>query len=274
MEYIPILTIAGSDCSGGAGIQADIKTISALGGYAMSAVTAVTVQNTLGVSEVFPVPPSVVAGQIRAVLSDIRPCAIKIGMVTDEALIRCIAECLSDCPDIPVVFDPVMVSSSGYPLLPPSALQVLKEELLPRCTLLTPNIPEAGLLSGFSLQSDEDTTTAATAILAGGCRAVLIKGGHRTDTCMTDFLALSSAAGIATYTYTEQKIRSANTHGTGCTLSSAIATFLGRGWELPEAVRAGKAYLTEALRSGKDVRVGHGTGPLNHFFSPLKQIVR
>lgn len=274
MEYIPVLSIAGSDCSGGAGIQADLKTIAALGGYGMSAVTAITVQNTLGVSRVHPVPPAVVAEQIRAVLTDIRPLAIKIGMLTDETLIRQVAECLAEVPDIPVVFDPVMVSSSGYPLLQPSALNALQTLLLPRCTLLTPNLPEAALLSGETLTDDSRLETAATRILDYGCRAVLIKGGHRTDQRMTDFLAVTGPEGPAFFTYTEARIHTPNTHGTGCTLSSAIATLLAQDLSLPEAVQGGKTYLTAALRHGSDVHIGQGHGPLNHFFAPQKQIIR
>lgn len=274
MEYIPVLTLAGSDCSGGAGLQADLKTVAALGAYGMSVVTAVTVQNTLGVTEVFPLPPRIVEAQFRAVVSDIPPRAVKIGMVTDEALIRSIARCLDEVPTIPVVFDPVMVSSSGHPLLQPQALQALQTLLLPRCTLLTPNLPEAELLSGIAPLTDDRLAEAAAAMRATGCRAVLIKGGHRTDDRMTDYLALDGDAGPVVFTYTEPRIDSANTHGTGCTLSSAIATFIARGLPLPDAVQAGKAYLTEALRQGREVRVGHGHGPLNHFFAPQKAIVR
>lgn len=274
MKYIPVLSIAGSDCSGGAGLQADLKTIAALGGYGMSAVTAITVQNTLGVSRVHPVPPRIVEEQIRAVMTDIRPQAIKIGMLTDEEQIHRVTDCLTEVTDIPVVLDPVMVSSSGYPLLQPSALHALQTELLPRCTLLTPNLPEAALLSGLSLDNDSGVAEAAARILTYGCRAVLIKGGHRTDHRMTDYLAVSSPSGTETFTYTQPRIDTSNTHGTGCTLSSAIATLLAQGLALPDAVRDGKAYLTAALRHGRNVRTGQGHGPLNHFFDPQKQIIR
>lgn len=274
MEYIPVLSIAGSDCCAGAGLQADLKTISALGGYALTAVTAVTVQNTRGVTDVLPMPPGTLEAQFRAVVDDIPPQAIKIGMLTDEEQVDALARCLDTVPHIPVVLDPVLVSSSGRPLLRPQAVEALRTRLLPRCTLLTPNLPETERLSGIAPVDDRSTRMAAGRLLDAGCRAVLVKGGHRTDGHMTDVLVMRTDGTTAVHTFDEAHIPSPNTHGTGCTLSSAIATFIALGRPLPQAVEAAKAYLTGALRSGRAVHIGHGHGPLNHFFDPHKPILR
>ncbi len=277
MHYLPLLTIAGSDCSGGAGIQADLKTFSALGAYGMSAITAVTVQNTCGVSAVHPVPAEVVEAQVRAVLTDIPPAAIKIGMLTDEAVIRAVACCLADVPDTPVVLDPVMLSSSGYPLLQTEALTALIDCLIPRATVLTPNQPEAELLAATLGQKKSQKPTRFTRnLLKMGCRSVLVKGGHSGRITSIDTLAVadSSAEGSTLYTYRARRIDARNTHGTGCTLSSAIAVHLAQGSSIPEAVAKAKIYLTRALRAGKDVKVGQGCGPLNHFFAPKKPVIR
>ena len=182
--YPSVLTIAGSDCSGGAGIQADIKTISALGAYAASAITAVTVQNTCGVEAIYPIPSSIVAGQIKAVLSDIRPNVIKIGMVNEIEIIQCIVNCLQEFKPQHVVFDPVMVSSSGRKLIDFKAIEVLKRELIPQITLITPNLEEAEVLTGHQVTTVDDMKIAANEILSYGCKAVLVKGGHLTGTNM------------------------------------------------------------------------------------------
>lgn len=273
MNYIHVLTIAGSDCSGGAGIQADIKTISALGGYASSAITAVTVQNTCGVTAVHPVPAEFVAAQIRAILTDMAPDAIKIGMVTDDEIITVICkELQSVAQQIPLIFDPVLVSSSGFPLATPETVDLIRTELIPMCCLLTPNLPEAQLLSGISIVDDESMMAAANTLLATGCRYVLIKGGHRTDGQMTDVLFSKEMTEPARFT--EKQVITPNTHGTGCTLSSAIATYVAQKLPLPEAVKNAKHFLTAALKAGAPVSLGKGHGPLNHFFQPRKAILK
>ena len=260
MKYTTVLSIAGSDCSGGAGIQADIKTISALGCYAASIVTAVTVQNTCGVKNIYPIPAQIVKEQIQAVTEDMQIDALKIGMVTDEGIIAVIADFLSS-NRLPAVFDPVLVSSSGYSLVKPEALHVMRDRLIPHCTLVTPNLPEAEILSGIPIRNIEDMANAGRHILTYGCRSVLIKGGHLEGGDMTDILVCGNTP-------------EANTHGTGCTLSSAIAAYIGQGISLPEAVGLGKKYLTNALFYGKDVTIGKGHGPLNHFFNPKKLMIK
>lgn len=273
MEYIHVMTIAGSDCSGGAGIQADIKTISALGGYASSVITAVTVQNTCGVTAVHPVPAEIVSAQIRAVLTDMTPDAIKIGMVTDGEIIAAICrELQTGALHIPVIFDPVLVSSSGFPLVTDKAMELIRTDLMPLCYLLTPNLPEAQLLSGVTITDECSLHTAAQALLAAGCRNVLIKGGHRTDGQMTDVLFSQQDNDVVRFT--EKQIETRNTHGTGCTLSSAIATYVAQRIPLPEAVSHAKQFLTEALKAGATVSLGKGHGPLNHFFDPRKTILK
>ena len=252
MKYTTVLSIAGSDCSGGAGIQADIKTISALGCYAASIVTAVTVQNTCGVKNIYPIPAQIVKEQIQAVTEDMQIDALKIGMVTDEGIIAVIADFLSS-NRLPAVFDPVLVSSSGYSLVKPEALHVMRDRLIPHCTLVTPNLPEAEILSGIPIRNIEDMANA---------------GRH-----MTDILVCGNTPEDI-HRYHSTKINSANTHGTGCTLSSAIAAYIGQGISLPEAVGLGKKYLTNALFYGKDVTIGKGHGPLNHFFNPKKLMIK
>ena len=257
MRYLPVLTIAGSDCSGGAGIQADMKTMSALGCYAASVVTAVTVQNTVGVSGVDFVRPETVAAQIRAVMDDIRPVAVKIGMAGDAATM---------C----VVVDPVMVSTSGHVLMPPDAIDAFRRYLVPLATLLTPNVPEAEVLSGLTV-SDEASCHAAGLVIARDSRCpVLIKGGHFGGQDKVD--RLYAADGRLAEAYATEAVCTPNTHGTGCTLSSAIACFIARGLPLADAVRQAKAYVTEALKAGSGVEIGQGHGPVNHFFNPEKML--
>ena len=272
MKYITVLTIAGSDCSGGAGIQADIKTISALGCYAASAITAVTVQDTCGVKDVLPVPAKWVGEQIKAAMEDLMPDAVKIGMVTDKGVISAVAASLNG-HGIPVIFDPVLISSSGYPLVSPEAMDILVKELIPICTLLTPNIPEAETLSGGTIRTSEDMAAAGRVILMNGCRAVLVKGGHLRGHDMTDVLVTGGHPQEVVH-FHATKIDSRNTHGTGCTLSSAIASYLARGENMPNAVAKGKQFLSDALAAGKDVSIGKGHGPLNHFFAPEKLIIK
>lgn len=272
MRYTTVLTIAGSDCSGGAGIQADIKTISALGCYAASVITAITVQNTCGVKSIYPIPAEVVGAQIQALTEDLQIDAVKIGMVTDETIIATIADMLANL-HIPIIFDPVLVSSSGHPLTSSDALKTIQESLIPRCTLITPNIPEAEVLSGMTILNPEDMVAAGRNILQNGCQNVLVKGGHLMGKDMTDILVTGHAS-QNTYHFHSPKIMSNNTHGTGCTLSSAIASFVAQGLSLVEAVQAGKTYLTHALEAGKDITSGRGNGPLNHFFNPIKPVIK
>ncbi|MCD8318612.1 MAG: bifunctional hydroxymethylpyrimidine kinase/phosphomethylpyrimidine kinase [Paraprevotella sp.] len=272
IKYTTILTIAGSDCSGGAGIQADIKTISALGGYAASAITAITVQNTCGVKSVFPIPADIVKAQIKAVTEDLDVDAIKIGMVTDDKIISAIAEDIS-VNKIPIVFDPVLVSSSGHTLVAPQALALLRRQLIPSCTLVTPNLPEAEVLAGMPIQDINDMREAGLKIRAIGCQAVLIKGGHLSGNDMTDLL-ITGQTQDDIFQYHSNRIDTKNTHGTGCTLSSAIAVGIAQGLPLPEAVEKGKRFLTDALWAGKNVSVGKGHGPLNHFFNPQKLMIK
>lgn len=259
------MTIAGSDSVGGAGIQADIKTMSALGVYAASAITAVTVQNTTGVYGVEALRPEIVSGQIRAVMDDIRPAAVKIGMVNDRATIHAIAEALAAYGDTAVVIDPVMVSTSGCRLMQEDALQAFRGELLPLASLLTPNVPEAEILAGMSIGSVADMDHAAAAICREARCDVLVKGGHIEGDTKTDILY---SGGSRVATFETRTVCTRNTHGTGCTLSSAITAHLALGYAMADAIRLAKEYLYGALKSGGDVEIGHGYGPVDHFFSP------
>ena len=266
-KYHSVLTIAGSDCSGGAGIQADIKAISALGGYAASAITAITVQNTLGVTGIHPVPASYVKAQIEAVMTDIKPSAVKIGMINDVEIVKAIAESIKEYRPKFVVFDPVMVSTSGCKLIEDKAIEAIKKELIPLSTIITPNLSEAVVLTGDSIGDVASMTAAGNKILESGCGAVLIKGGHLEGNNMCDVLCIKGEN--TPYIYTASKISSKNTHGTGCTLSSSIATYLALGETLREAVRKAKDYVHKGILNGKDVCIGSGHGPLNHFYSPV-----
>ena len=270
MEHHPvILSIAGSDCSGGAGIQADIKTISALGGYAASAITAVTVQNTLGVRAVQAMPPEIVRGQIEAVMEDLQPAAIKIGMVHDVRIVRVIADCLRKYTPAYIVYDPVMVSTSGRKLMTDETIEEIKKELLPLVTLITPNIDEATVLTGKSIRDIREMQEAARILTDDFHTNILIKGGHLEGDVMFDLLHTAESA---YHIYKEKKIESNNLHGTGCTLSSAIATCLAKGYPMEESVRCAKAYITQAIIAGRDLHIGHGNGPLWHFPDSIAQM--
>lgn len=253
------LSIAGSDSSGGAGIQADIKTMTMNGVYAMSAITALTAQNTLGVTEIFPVPPEFLAAQINAVFEDIRPDAVKIGMVASTELIHVIAERLRHYRAENIVADPVMVATSGSRLMQTEAVSVLVEKLLPLATLVTPNIPEAEVLSGRTIESKEDMLCAAKYIgETYGC-AVLLKGGHSINDA-NDLLYANEECRW----FEGKRINNPNTHGTGCTLSSAIAANLAKGFSLEDSVQRAKDYISGALADMLDL--GQGSGPMNHAF--------
>ena len=265
------MTIAGSDPSGGAGIQADLKTFSALGVYGASAVTAVTVQNTVGVKYVHPLPPEAVYDQISAVMEDIRPDAVKIGMVNDALTLDAVIRALETYRPRHIVVDPVMVSTSGCALMQADALRAMKERLLPLADIVTPNLPEAFALAG-SEEGRHSIQEAAAAILRLGVKALLIKGGHAEGRIKTDYLYMTNAGepisdcGSTYIELSADTVDTANTHGTGCTLSSAIAAFLARGHRLEQAVRSAKQYLTSALEAGADIAAGKGHGPVNHFF--------
>ena len=251
------LTIAGSDCSGGAGIQADIKTMMANGVYAMSAITALTAQNTLGVTGIMEVSPEFLRQQLDAVFTDIPPDAVKIGMVSSGQLITVIAETLQRYHATNIVLDPVMISTSGSKLIDEEAIQILKEKLLPLATVITPNIPETEVLWGRAIASAEDMENAAADISDQYGTAVLCKGGHSrndADDLLCDDGKMQWFKG--------RRMNNPNTHGTGCTLSSAIASYLARGFSLIKAVKEAKEYISGALEAGLDL--GEGSGPLNH----------
>lgn len=253
------LTIAGSDSSGGAGIQADIKTMQANGVYAMSAITALTAQNTTGVSGIFEVTPEFLGQQLDAVFTDIYPDAVKIGMVASAELVKMIAFKLKEYKAERIVVDPVMVSTSGSRLISEEAIQILKTELFPLASVLTPNIPEAEVLFGASIHSAEDMERAAQAISEEYHCAVLLKGGHQ----LNDANDLLYAEGKNRWFY-GRRIDNPNTHGTGCTLSSAIASNLAKGYGLEEAVERAKEYISGALAAMLDL--GAGSGPMDHGF--------
>ena len=270
MERHPvILSIAGSDCSGGAGIQADIKTISALGGYAASAITAITVQNTLGVRAVQSISPDMVRGQIEAVMDDLQPVAIKIGMINDIQIVRVMSDCLQKYSPAYVVYDPVMVSTSGKKLMTDEAIEEIKKELLPLVTLITPNIDEAMVLTGNSIQNTQDMLAAAKQLSIDYQTHILIKGGHLEGDKMCDLLY---SPDHTYYIYEEKKIETKNLHGTGCTLSSAIASYQAKGYSMKESIRHAKEYITHAIIAGKNLNIGHGNGPLWHFPDSVAQI--
>ena len=253
------LSIAGSDCSGGAGIQADIKTMSAHGIYAMSAITALTAQNTTGVTDILEATPDFLSAQLDAVFSDIFPDAVKIGMVSSAALIDVIAQKLRQYQARHIVVDPVMVSTSGSKLLQDEALEALKTKLLPLAEVITPNIPEAEILADRKIESPADMEAAAKTISEQYHCAVLCKGGH--DLNDANDLLWKDGAG---HWFKGNRIDNPNTHGTGCTLSSAIASNLAKGMELEEAVRRAKEYISDALAAMLDL--GKGRGPMNHLF--------
>lgn len=251
------LSIAGSDSGGGAGIQADLKTFSALGVYGMTAITAVTVQNTKGVSGYEELSPTTVADQIRAVVTDIGVDAAKTGMLASAPIVEAVAEALRETGVPNLVVDPVFVSKHGHPLLVDEAVAALRTELLPLATLVTPNLHEAGGLSSGAVRSREDMRRAAEKILALGARAVLVKGGHLPGGRAADLFA----DGDREEWIEEDRIETAHTHGTGCVLSAAIASHLARGSDLRDAVRAGKAFVTEAIRHA--LSIGQGIGPVD-----------
>lgn len=270
--YPIVLSIAGSDSSGGAGIQADLKTFSALGVYGTTAITAITAQNTLGVHAQHPIPAEMVYNQIVAVLDDLHPSFVKIGMLSNPEIVLAVAEALSKYP-LSIVLDPVMVSSSGHRLLSVEAQEVIKQKLLPMATLITPNLPEMEALTGLPLSTYKEKEKAARCLMNSGAKAILLKGGHEEGDVKTDILFSNSATGIQSTLFTSETVATRNIHGTGCTLSSAITAFLARGLALEEAIVEAKKYISNAIQSGANIAIGHGFGPVNHGFNPLKMQV-
>jgi hydroxymethylpyrimidine/phosphomethylpyrimidine kinase len=267
--YTSVLTIAGFDGSGGAGIQADIKTFSALGCYATSVLTALPVQNTMGVRNIYPIPIEAVADQIEAVLDDIVPQAIKIGMVHTPQLVEIIVKTLNKYPKIPIVFDPVMVATSGHRLIEEETINTIVEKLFPIADIITPNMDEASILAGMDVKTLEDMQAAGKKILKSGCKNILLKGGHQESPTVTSIFFEEYGK---QYFFETEKFITKNTHGSGCTLSSAIAAYLARGEDLYQAVEFAQQYVFDAIKNGKDVVTGNGNGPLNHFFNPNKLI--
>jgi hydroxymethylpyrimidine/phosphomethylpyrimidine kinase len=258
-----LLIIAGSDSGGGAGIQADIKTVTAFGVYAMTAITAVTVQNTLGVSGWQPIDREVVKGQIEACLSDIGADALKIGMLGDAAMVETVAAALRGYP-APLVLDPVMVAKGGAKLLADEAVNAIRTQLLPLAVVVTPNLPECEALIGFPPTTDDEARQAARKFHYLGARHVLFKGGHALGPVVRDILADGETGELVVLE--APRIETRHTHGTGCTLASAIASGLAQKQSLPEAVRRAHSYVQEALRTAPGLGAGHG--PLNHFVKP------
>ncbi|HJU04273.1 MAG TPA: bifunctional hydroxymethylpyrimidine kinase/phosphomethylpyrimidine kinase [Nitrospiraceae bacterium] len=255
-----VLTIAGSDSGGGAGIQADLKAFAANGVYGMSAITAITAQNTEEVTDMFELPVSIIEAQIDAIFDDFEVAAVKTGMLSSAPIINAVAKMLRPQNVMNLVVDPVMMSKGGQALLKPDAMEALTRELIPMALLVTPNVPEAERLSGLAIKTLNDARQAAKAIHKLGCRHVLIKGGHLLAERGTDLLYDGRFFNI----YKGEFIDTPHTHGTGCTYASAIAAQLARGKALPDAVQTAKTYVTEAIRHS--LALGHGRGPTNHFY--------
>jgi hydroxymethylpyrimidine/phosphomethylpyrimidine kinase len=256
-----VLIIAGSDSGGGAGIQGDIKTVTCLGGYAATAITALTAQNTQGVYGIHDVPEAFIAQQMTLVLDDIGADCLKTGMLHKAGVIRTVAKTLQAYAGIPLVVDPVMFAKGGAALLEPDALETLKHTLLPMAALITPNIPEAEFLSGRKIYTVDDMYAAAQAMLALGCKAVLLKGGHMEGDTLTDLLVTPTGY----ERFTQPRIATNNTHGTGCTLASAIATGIAQEMELKAAVERARDYVRKAIENAP--QLGQGHGPLGHNFA-------
>lgn len=263
--YSRVLAIAGSDSGGGAGIQADIKAISATGAFATTAITAVTVQNTVGVAAVFPIPVDIIKGQIEAVLSDIGTDAVKIGMLHSSEVVRVVRKCLESASVRNIVLDPVMVATSGDALMRQDAIKILREELIPLARVVTPNIPEAEELTGEKITGHADLLPVARKLSeeCGGV-SVLLKAGHSDDDMLSDVFYNAETGSVSELT--SERYDTFNTHGTGCTMSSAFASYLAQGLSLDDAARASKLYVSEAIAAGASYVIGHGHGPVKHFY--------
>lgn len=271
-KYNRVLTIAGSDSGGGAGIQADIKTISAMGCYAASAITAITVQNTIGVQAVHPIPLNILEGQIDAVLSDIGADAIKIGMLHSTEVVNLVADMIQKYQIRNVVLDPVMVSTSGHRLIEESAVEVIKRRLIPLVRVLTPNVPEAEILIGRKIIGECDFLEVAKELSTCYCVSVLLKAGHLSGDTLTDYFY-----NVENDSFTllpSIRVDTKNTHGTGCTLSSAFAAALAKSEDLTYTAKLAKKYIEQAIISGAEYEIGHGHGPVNHFFDFEKNNMR
>ncbi|WP_261883546.1 bifunctional hydroxymethylpyrimidine kinase/phosphomethylpyrimidine kinase [Vibrio pelagius] len=260
-----VLTIAGSDSGGGAGIQADIKAMSATGSFACSVITAITSQNTQGVSAIFPIPLDHVASQLDAVFSDLNVVAVKVGMLADSNIIKVVADKIKQYQPKHLVIDPVMVATSGDLLLEQSAISTLKETLIPLADIITPNLPEGAALTGKPVpESEADMQDMVEELRALGAKAVLLKGGHlEQDENSNDLMILPTSTALIS----AKRFPTKNTHGTGCTLSSAIASYLAQGNELTQSVELGKRYISEAIAHADQLNVGQGHGPVNHFYA-------
>jgi len=263
-QYCKVLTIAGSDSGGGAGIQADLKTFSAIGCYGMSAITALTAQNTRGVTGIHAVPPEFAVQQIDAVFGDMGADAVKIGMLYSAELIEAVAGALKKHDARKIVLDPVMVAQSGDKLLQDDAVDAIKAHLMPLADVVTPNIPEASVLTGDSLLSWEDIEKATVTLAGYGGHSILIKGGHSVENKSTDLLFLAHENRFVRLE--AECIETLNNHGTGCTLSSAIAGYLAKGDDVETAVRKAKVFMSRAIAAGARYQIGHGHGPVHHFF--------
>ena len=271
-RYPTVLTIAGSDSCGGAGIQADIKTISALGAYACSAITAITAQNTTGVAGVMGCNSNVLRLQIEMVMDDMQIDAVKSGMLFSRSLVEVVAQVLLDHTPRFYILDPVMVSTSGSRLIEEDAIEAVKHNLFPLATLVTPNLPEASVLSGMKVETEDDMQPAAMKIMETGCGAVLMKGGHLKGNKSVDMLFIKGEE--QPVEMESQLLSTQNTHGTGCSLSSAIATRLALGDSLVQATKNAHTYIHNAIAHGADVLQGKGHGPVNHFYAPQPLIAK
>jgi hydroxymethylpyrimidine/phosphomethylpyrimidine kinase len=263
-KYYRVLTIAGSDSGGGAGIQADLKTFAANGCYGMSVITALTAQNTRGVTAIHALPPAFAVEQLTAVFTDIGTDAIKIGMLYSAELIEAVAETLNNYRPRNIVLDPVMVAQSGDKLLQDEAIQAIKEHLMPVADVVTPNLPEAEVLLGQKIETFQDVQRAARDLSGIGGRSILIKGGHMAESKSNDLLYLTEEDRFCSLE--ADRIDSQNNHGTGCTLSSAIAAHMARGSDIEEAVNKAKTFIHNAIQAGAAYKIGHGHGPVHHFF--------
>ena len=263
-HYRKVLTIAGSDSGGGAGIQADLKTFSAIGCYGMSVITALTAQNTRGVKGIHAVPPAFAVQQIEAVFSDMGTDAVKIGMLYSAELIEAVSEALKKHKARKIVLDPVMVAQSGDKLLHDDAIEAIKTHLMPLADVVTPNIPEASVLCGGQLKYRSDIESAAETLAQHGSRSILIKGGHGDENKSTDLLFLARENRFVRLA--ADRIKTNNNHGTGCTLSSAIASYMARGNDIEAAVQKAKMFMNQAIAAGANYKLGHGHGPVHHFF--------
>ena len=268
-SYVRVLSIAGSDSGGGAGIQADLKTFAALGCYGTTAITAVTAQNTLGVTAIHAVPAEILQAQLAAVFDDIGVDAVKIGMLHSPEIVRVVAQALRSHRVRHVVLDPVMVATSGDRLIAPETVAVLVRELFPLACVVTPNLDEAALLLGRPIETVGQLDDAARDLLALGAPAMLLKGGHLAGDTVVDLLAVAGQPPAEWQRLQSARIASRNVHGTGCTLSSAIAAQLALGHDLPQAVTLARSYILQAIATGADVRTGAGHGPLNHGHAPV-----